>query len=175
VRRLLVAAALAYVVLALPLAWYKTIGWYEWIRDWRKDWGFLISKSDVGALRYLHFLALAYVAWVAVGARGARLSGGAVWTGIVSVVSRVGQQSLAVFMTSMVLARLLGVVLDVTGRGPVATLVVNLLGCLVITAIAYFVAWLKRQPWRTPVRSARVPAEVAADMDATPTTGEART
>lgn len=149
VHRLLVAIAIAYVVLTLPLAWHKTIGWSAPIRAWRKEWGFLFDKTHVGLLRYIHFLALAYVAWVAVGARGARLQGGVVWSGIVAVVSRVGQQSLAVFMTSMVLARLLGVVLDVTGRGPLAALAVNLLGCVIITAVAYFVSYLKRQPWRT--------------------------
>lgn len=154
VRRLLVALAVAYVVLTLPLAWHRTIALFEPIRLWRQDWGFLVDKTHVGLLRYIHFLALAYLAWVAVGPRGARLAGGAVWTGIVSVLTRVGQQSLAVFMASMVLARLLGVLLDLTGRGPLASLFVNLLGCALIAATAWFVSYLKQQPWRTARRPA---------------------
>lgn len=171
VHRLLVALAIAYVVLTLPLAWHKTIGWYEPIRDWRRDWGMLVDKTHVGALRYVHFLALAYVAWVAVGPKGARLKGGAAWTRFVGIMSRVGQQSLAVFMASMVLARLLGVVLDVTGRGPLATLAVNLFGCLLITGVAYFVAWLKHQPWRTPRKAAPQPVPVPSEPATAPIGG----
>lgn len=146
VKRWLLALALAYVVLTLPLAWYATISRFDAIRQWRGDWGMLIGKTDVGALRYLHFLAVAYLAWVAVGPGGARLSRAGP---LVAVLSRVGQQSLAVFMTSMVLAQLLGVLFNLFGRGPLATVAVNLTGIGFITLVAYFVGWLKGEPWRS--------------------------
>ncbi|MGR3716507.1 MAG: OpgC family protein [Thermohalobaculum sp.] len=85
VRRWLVISAAAYVLLVVPFAWFKIHkGIYlpgdwmlaEWISDTRALTEPLWWKSWIGALRYLHFLALAYLAWVAVGPRGVRLSEG---------------------------------------------------------------------------------------------------
>jgi hypothetical protein len=154
VRRDLLVLAAAIVLLTIPFAWGKIIGDYEFLRQWRKNWSFLYDKTHFGILRYIHFLGIAYLSWVAVGPKGARLTGGAAWTGIVNVISRVGTQSLAVFMTSMVLARLLGVLLDIGGRGVVNTAAVNFFGALLITAVAYFVTYLKGQPWRNKARVA---------------------
>jgi hypothetical protein len=162
VRRHLVALCAVIVMLTVPFAWSGIIREFDFIREWRQDWSFLYNKTNFGILRFVHFLSLAYLAWVAVGPQGARLKGGAVWTGFVGVVSRVGTQSLAVFMSSMVLARLLGVLLDVGGRGFVNTTAVNLFGAALITAIAYFVSYLKREPWRNR------PAAVAAPLTAPP-------
>jgi hypothetical protein len=150
VRPWLLALAAGFVILTLPLAWHVSIGTFDWIRQWRDDWGMLVSKTDLGLLRYLHFLSLAYLAWAAAGPAGERL---ARLGSLATVLSRVGQQSLAVFMTSMVLARLLGVGLDVFGRGFVATAAINLAGIACITGIAYFVGWLKTEPWRNAART----------------------
>lgn len=164
VRRGLVLLALAVVVLSVPFAWYKIIGASEFVRDWRRDWGILFNKSDFGVLRYAHFLALAYLAWVAVGPGGVRLRhSGWVGTGI-KVVSQVGQQSLAVFAVSMVMARVLGAFLDLAGRGALAALAVNLIGFVIIIAVARLVAFIKAKPWKT--RPERVPsAEATAAQD----------
>lgn len=159
VSRLLVLLAVVVVVATVPFAWYKIIGASEFIREWRGDWKILISKTHFGVLRYVHFLSLAYLAWIAAGPGGARLTGGRIWTRAVAIVRKVGQQSLAVFMTSMVLARLLGVLLDLMGRSAISVAVVNLLGAAIITGIAYFVSYMKRQPWRHPP----VPATPATD------------
>jgi hypothetical protein len=150
VRPWLLALAAGFVILTLPLAWHVSIGTFDWIRQWRDNWGMLVSKTDLGVLRYLHFLSLAYLAWAAAGPAGERL---ARLGSLATVLSRVGQQSLAVFMTSMVLARLLGVGLDVFGRGFVATAAINLAGIACITGIAYFVGWLKTEPWRNAART----------------------
>jgi hypothetical protein len=48
---------------------------------------------------------------------------------------------------------LLGVGLDVFGRGFVATAAINLAGIACITGIAYFVGWLKTEPWRNAART----------------------
>ncbi len=157
VNRALIALAAAVVVLSVPFAWHESISEFKAIRAWRKEWTFLFDKTDLGILRYIHFVALAYLAWVAVGPGGVRLTGGAVWTGIVGVISRVGQQSLAVFATSMVLARILGAFLDLAGSGPLATLVINLIGFAAIIAVAALVAFVKRQPWKTQTRPATRP------------------
>ncbi|MBD3787188.1 MAG: OpgC domain-containing protein, partial [Sphingomonadales bacterium] len=76
VRRGLVWLAAAIVILSVPLAWSKIIGQIGPIRDLRRAAAPLFDKTDLGALRYVHFLALAYLAWVAVGPGGVRLQRG---------------------------------------------------------------------------------------------------
>lgn len=148
VNRGLIILAAVIVLATIPVAWFRVYREFDVIREWRGDWKFLFTKTNFGILRYTHFLSLAYLAWVAAGPKGARLTGGEAWTRIVAVLRKVGQQSLAVFMTSMLLARLLGVIFDEFGRGPLVAAFVNLLGAAIITGVAYFVSYIKRQPWR---------------------------
>ncbi|MDP5348209.1 MAG: OpgC domain-containing protein, partial [Paracoccaceae bacterium] len=149
VRRDLIWLALGIVVLSIPFAWYKIIGISEFIRDWRSAWGFLFDKTDFGILRFVHFLALAYLAWAAAGPGGVHLRREG-WAGaIIGLISRVGQQSLAVFATSMVLARVFGAVLSLTDHGPLAAMAVNLAGFAVIIAVAHMPAFFKAKPWNT--------------------------
>ncbi|MDJ0995656.1 MAG: OpgC domain-containing protein [Dinoroseobacter sp.] len=155
VNWLLVAMALAIVIISVPFAYYRVFNEFTWFLDWRREWSFLFNKTDFGILRYVHFLAIAYVAWVTAGPMGERLRArdsngafGALWQSLVAVIMKVGQQSLAVFIASMFLARLLGALLDVVGRTHFSMLWVNLLGAAIIATIAYLVAWYKSQPWR---------------------------
>jgi hypothetical protein len=148
VRRWLIAVAIVVVVLSIPFAWYKIIGQSEFIREWRRDWAFLISKSNFGILRFVHFLALAYLAWVAAGVKGARLVRGGKSGAVIALICRVGQQSLAVFAASMVLARVFGAFLYLAGGGWLAALVINVLAALSIIAVAKLAAFFKSQPWK---------------------------
>ena len=149
VRRGLVWLAVGIVVLSVPFAWSKIIGQVEAIREIRKSASPLFDKTDFGVLRYVHFLALAYLAWVAVGPMGARLRQTG-WVGDgVALICRVGQQSLAVFAASMVMARVLGAVLNLAGNGPLAALAVNLAGFAMIIGVARLAAFFKSQPWKT--------------------------
>jgi hypothetical protein len=153
----LIGLAAAVLILAVPLSsiGVRVLG-LDWARGWRVDNAALIDKSHFGILRYLHFLALAYLAWVVAGARGRHLvadestPGGRVWGGTVRVVMKIGQQSLAVFIFSMALARLMGFALDQLGRTAFTTTLVNLAGVALIVAVAYGVAWFKSEPWRVP-------------------------
>lgn len=154
VNRWLIALAIAILVLSVPFAWYKVINASQMVRDWRADWTPLFDKTNFGILRYVHFLALAYLAWIAAGHGGERLKTGVVWSGFVAIVSRVGTQSLAVFAASMVLARILGAFLDLTDRGFLPTLAINVLGFALIVAVAELCALFKRQPWRDAARAA---------------------
>lgn len=162
VRRSLIWGAAALVLLSVPFAWGKIIGQVELIQDVRRSASPLFNKTDFGILRYVHFLALAYLAWVAVGPKGVRLrQTGWIGDGI-DVICRVGQQSLAVFAASMVLARVLGAVLKLAGSGPLAALLVNLTGFALIIAVARIAALFKSQPWKTsPPRTEADPAPLA--------------
>lgn len=114
----------------------------------------MIDKSDFGLFRFIHFLSLAYLAWVLAGDKGnnllARGTGilAQVWERVLAIILKVGQQSLAVFVVSMFLARVMGFVMDLTGRETGMTLLVNLGGAAILVATAYGAGWFKSQPWK---------------------------
>ncbi|KHA53305.1 OpgC family protein [Sulfitobacter geojensis] len=156
----LLALAAFLVIANVPLS---NIGVREFgielAKDWRNAYDPLFNKSDFGILRYVHFLSLAYVFWVLAGDKGHNLlASGAgafarAWAIALKVILKVGQQSLAVFITSMFTARLMGFMMDVAGRSITMTLLVNLFGFAVLIAVAYGAGWFKSQPWR--VRAAQ--------------------
>ena len=153
--KLLFALALAVVLITVPFAYFRAFNAFPIFLEWRKDWSFLFNKTDFGILRYVHFLATAYLAWMLVGPKGQRLLPSnspalmaRIWRRALAVIMKVGQQSLAVFIASMYLARLLGVTLDQVGRNHLSMLIVNLIGFALIIAVAYGAGWFKSQPWR---------------------------
>jgi hypothetical protein len=156
----LLAVAAFLVIANVPLSniGVREFG-LEWAKDWRNAYDPLFNKTDFGILRYVHFLSLAYVFWVLAGDKGNNLlASGAgafarAWAIALKVILKVGQQSLAVFITSMFTARLMGFMMDVAGRSITMTLLVNLFGFIVLIAVAYGAGWFKSQPWR--VRAAQ--------------------
>ncbi|AXI41304.1 OpgC family protein [Sulfitobacter sp. SK011] len=164
VTNILIALAAFVVIANIPLS---NIG----VRAIARDWFFvtesgnpvidarlaikgLIDKSDFGLFRYLHFLSLAYLAWVIAGDKGANLLArgtgalASAWGGLVAIILKVGQQSLAVFVVSMFTARVMGFVMDLTGREVRTVLLVNLGGAAILVATAYGAGWFKSHPWR---------------------------
>ena len=154
VNRSLVLAAIAFVILTVPLAYFRIHREVEIIGEAREAIRFLWTKTDFGLFRYLHFLSLAYLAWAAVGPRGANLvpktSGllSRFWMVILGAILKVGQQSLAVFVFSMFLAQAHGVLLDAIGRTTLNFWLVNLWGFALLVVCAHTAAWFKGQPWR---------------------------
>lgn len=160
----LIAVAAFVLIANLPLS---NIGVRAVARDWffvtqgdnpviqaRMALAGLINKTDFGLFRYLHFLALAYLAWVLAGDKGARLlaQGTGVlargWQATLAVILKVGQQSLAVFVVSMFTARVMGFALDMTGRTVMTVWLVNIAGAAVLVGVAYGAGWFKTHPWR---------------------------
>ncbi|OED50022.1 hypothetical protein AB838_04105 [Rhodobacteraceae bacterium (ex Bugula neritina AB1)] len=162
VSRLLIVLAAAFLILSAPYGSWKVFTWIkaaspelaELIKPGRDAIGEWREKTDFGLLRYAHFLALAYLGWAAAGEGGKRLiaSGSSmaarVWEVLLKIITKVGQQSLAVFVFSMALARFIGFALDQTDRAVMTTAFANLVGFLLIIACAYTAAWFKSQPWR---------------------------
>ena len=136
--RILMAVAVVFILATVPFAYYRIIEASPFFGGWAQALMPLTDKTHFGVLRLAHFLALAYVAVQLVGPAGRRLKGRAV-----AVVSKVGQQTLAVFVTGMVTAQLLGMALDHTGRDPLTTAAANLAGFGVLIAVAYAVSWFK--------------------------------
>ena len=155
VTPVLVGAALFIVLANIPLSsiGVREFG-FDWARDWRvanKAW---ITKSDFGILRFVQFLSLAYLCWVAAGDKGNRLIasgtglGARIWERFLAIILKVGQQSLAVFVVSMFTARIMGFAMDMLGRDILTTWAVNIAGAMVLIAVAYGASWFKSQPWR---------------------------
>lgn len=120
----------------------------------RKEIKLFTAKTDFGLFRYLHFLALAYLAWVMVGPKGDRIMpgleglGARIWAVLLTAILKVGQQSLAIFIFSMWYARIQGLILDEIGRNAGTWALVNLTGMGLLVAVAFAVGWIKTHPWR---------------------------
>ncbi len=135
----------------------------SWVEEIWEGSAPLRPKTEEGILRYIHLLSLAYLAWAAAGQGGHRLMprtggvGARIWNGTLRVITKVGQQSLAVFLFSMWFALIMGVMIDLWGREESAwywsntgtVIIVNIIGAASLVAVAYTAAWFKSNPWRT--------------------------
>jgi len=158
----LIGAALLFVAALVPVS-----HWPIWrqsetltaIHDAMK-FGFGIEKTGHGIIRYLHFMALAYLAHVALRDHAAKLE--AAW---LRPLIKVGQNALPVFLASLPLSYIGGMVLDVTGSGYGPVAAVNLGGFALLVGVAYGGNYFKKQPWKRPAgprqdaRSADAPAD----------------
>lgn len=157
VDRRLVALATTVVVLSVPLSWQVALDASETLAGWHAALAPLIGKTRFGVLRYVHFLSLAYLAYVAVGENGARIRGP-----VADQLRRLGQQSLAVFMSGLVLSFVASIILNLVDRSFLSVAVVNLGGIAVLMTIARVVAWFKSSPWLGDGRSMRTPTNAPA-------------
>ena len=154
VKTSLICIALFIVLANVPLSniGVREFG-FDWARDWRIENRAWISKPDFGILRYVQFLALAYLMWVLAGDKGSHIRPGEgavghIWGRILKIILKVGQQSLAVFVVSMFTARIMGFAMDVLGRDTGTVLLVNAAGACVLIATAFAAGWFKSHPWR---------------------------
>ena len=153
----LAALAMALILFAAPVscnagyqcyAGFGHVPLFGEIREWLEP---VTDKTGMGPLRYAHFLATAYIAFLLVGERGERLRGR-----LVEITIKVGQQTLAVFLTGLVAAQLLSILVNEAGRGWLVVLVANLLGFATLIATAFVAAWFKASPWKE--KGARAPS-----------------
>ncbi|MFT7594719.1 MAG: hypothetical protein ACI8R4_002043 [Paracoccaceae bacterium] len=163
VSRVLIWVCAAFLILSAPFGSWKVFLWVDALNgdlgdQIRKVWaisGDLREKTPFGLLRYLHFLALAYLAWVVAGQGGHRLLAGGdgpvgqIWHVALKIITKVGQQSLAVFVFSMALARLIGFALDQVGRNTASFALANLTGFALVIVVAYTAGWFKTHPWKS--------------------------
>lgn len=130
---------------------YKDLEPFSVFQAFRINYWEFMEKSDVGILRFMHFLFLAYVFWALAGEGGKNLDfKNLVGRNFVKVVHKVGQQSLAIFLTSIVLSRLCGFIIDIIGKSWTKMFLVNGTGIAILIGVAYFVAWIKKSPWKQP-------------------------
>lgn len=141
-QRWLLTSAIAFVIAAIPLAWpplYETVASLGSLHDLLLPAN---EKSWAHPLRLLHFLALAYIVLSLCAAHLepiARSSAG-------RVLLLVGRHSLACFIASMVIARIAGILLDLSGRDVFAVATINVVGLILIIAVAAVMDAAARSP-----------------------------
>lgn len=142
VRPRLVWAGVVILVLSLPFSWHVLYEAFPPLARGRAWIAMLLSKHHFGPLRFVHFLALAYLAYAVAGRNGERLRGRFVY-----LMTLVGRQTLAVFMAGIVLAHVGTIVLDEFGRSASHVAVVNGAGLLGLVLTALVSEWFKSAPW----------------------------
>jgi hypothetical protein len=136
-------AAIIVLLASLPVSQHYLLWDVQSVQDIRASIQPLTAKTEFGLFRYLHFLALAYLGYSIATQLGERLSGLAV-----DLTRKVGQQSLAVFASSLFIAQMLGTLLHLAGVNFFTLLIENLVGFALLIAVAYVVSWYKATPWK---------------------------
>jgi hypothetical protein len=146
-RRWLTIVCVAFVILAIPLSHFPTFSGMAWLGSVEAYIEPLTNKPDLGVLRYVHFLCLAYLAVTLLKGHEGPLR-----SRYAAPIVKSGQQALPVFLTGIVMSFTAGMALDVWGRSILKTLVVNAVGMGLLVLTAYLVAWFKSEPWRAPAK-----------------------
>ncbi|MCK1719490.1 OpgC domain-containing protein [Bradyrhizobium sp. 141] len=106
------------------------------------------EKTDLHPLRILHFLALAYVVVSLIDPWRTKLG-----KGVGRMVTLIGQQSLATFLASVVLARFGATLAELAGGSEFAVAAINFIAFAALYAVARLVRWFKQSPWRAPTQA----------------------
>lgn len=142
--RSLMALAVIAVISTVPFAWVRFQEVHPFFQQIATHVSPLTDKSNFGILRFAHFMVLCYISVHLVGEKGSRLRGP-----LVRLLTVVGQQSLAVFITGMVIAQPIGIALDAAGRTTTAETLGNICGLGALVGAAYLVRWFKSTPWKS--------------------------
>jgi hypothetical protein len=148
IRLWLTITCAAVVVLSIPLSHWPTYSRLDWLDALRAAIEPLVAKTNLGILRWVHFLCLAYLSVAILKGREHLLHSR--WA---AFIVRSGQQALPVFLVGIGMSFMGGMALDAWGRSIPKTIVVNAIGMALLTATAAVVAWFKSQPWRLPAKS----------------------
>ena len=141
----LVALAAAVLLVSVPFVHFAALDASPFLAAAADRLAPLASKTELGLLRYLHFLTLAYLAYVVSGPGGERLRASGATGVVASAIHKVGQQALATFVMGMICARLAPVLLDALGGSALAVAATNLAGFAVLIATAYVAGWFRTE------------------------------
>lgn len=125
----------------------------------------LVHGNRIALIQLLHLIAVVVLVWSLIGARARQWLVRDLFLWAVPIIRKVGTQSLAVFMVSLVLARFNGWILDLIGRDVWTWWAVNLAGFGVLIAVAYIVSWFKGQPWRSQPAPRAIAEKTASGAD----------
>ena len=156
--RIVLIVAVAYLVFAFAI----TLTWYieplaRFVPNWLSEWLYPIDKTNLDALRFVHFLALA-----AVTVRFVPRD----WPGLTSPILqpaiRCGQHSLEIFCLGVFLAFAGQFIIGEWSGGPLVQVVISVLGILIMIATATLTSWYKAMEGRrSPSRVKSPDADLA--------------
>jgi hypothetical protein len=155
-RGLLFWMAVVALVLSVPLNFWGITDNVPLLANWHDALIPADGKTNFNGLLYLHFLASAYVVLVLVEPHRASLHR-------LHVLVLVGQQALASFLASILLAWGLGIVLDVIGRTIMTTTLANLAGFAGLIMVAKLAQAYKAQKGPAAPRAHGTPAMQPAE------------
>jgi hypothetical protein len=148
IRPWLTMACAAFVVLSIPLSHWPTYSRVDWLDSLRGTIEPFVAKTNLGILRWVHFLCLAYLSVAILKGREHLLH--RKWA---TPFVKTGQQALPVFLVGIAMSLAGGMALDVWGRSIPKTIAVNSAGIFLLMLAATLVAWFKSQPWRPKTKS----------------------
>ena len=142
-HRSLIILCIAYAVFCYPLENKFGYSRLPWFATFREDWKPWLSKGHEGFLRYLHFLAMAYLVNCFTRTRQHWLR-----STPARLVIATGQQSLPIFMFGTCLSCVGGMLLDGIDADLIDAMWVNVAGLGLILIAAQFLNWLDKKPWK---------------------------
>ncbi|HKJ63015.1 MAG TPA: OpgC domain-containing protein [Hyphomicrobiales bacterium] len=143
IRKDWMIVAVIVIIASIPLSQHYLLWDIKPIQDIRQWLQPVITKTEFGLFRYLHFLALAYLGYSIATRLGDRMSGL-----VVDLARKVGQQSLAVFASSLFIAQILGTLVHLVGVNNFSVFIMNMVGFASLIGVAYVVSWFKSTPWK---------------------------
>lgn len=146
----LLIACVAFLAVSLPIASWHVHDAVPKLRSLHDLLLGAAEKTNLHPLRVVHFFALAYVALALVERYSVRFAS---WPA--RTVIGVGQQSLAVFLTSIVTARAAAMAFQLYGTGLAVSAAVNLFGAVVIILASIVARAFKSTPWRKAASTPR--------------------
>jgi hypothetical protein len=147
-RRWLTMFCAVFVIVAIPFSHFPSYSSVAFLSTARAYIEPLLSKTNLGVLRYVHFLCLAYLAVTLLKGHEDSLH-----SRYAAPIVKSGQQALPVFLTGIAMSFSAGMALDVWDRSISKTVVVNAVGIGLLVLTAYIVAWFKSEPWRPPAKA----------------------
>lgn len=137
-----------FVVLSIPLSHEPNLRPTDWLVQLHASLQPWTDKTRFGPLRWVHFMAVAYLVVHFFRGREKLLQGA-----VPRLIARMGQQSLPIFLVCMTLSYLGGMVFDQMGHDAVSITLVNLGGCLLMILATQAIAWFKSKPWKIQATS----------------------
>ncbi len=154
-NKYLLIACIVFVVALIPISNWPIMRELPFLKEIRAELIFGFKKTNFGLLRFLHFLALAYICVTLLKGREQVLK-----HRYFNPIVKCGQQALPVFLLSMTLSWIGGIILDQIGRDAFGLTIINMSGIILLIGFAYVMAWTKSSPWRKKAKDTSVPKPV---------------
>ncbi len=153
--KIIFIASLFFIFYTIPIShyfFYNFLWTNEIVSDIHAMLELYMIKTNLGILRWLHFLTLAYVVTYLLHRDATLLQ-----YHFARKFILMGQQGLPIFALGMLLSYIAGMSLDYLDYASLSVLLINFLGIVIMLYTAYFLRWLKTRPWKSSVTALASP------------------